>query len=61
MDISSLISEQNDKILHINDNISAISEATQENADIADSTHEVGAKIYEIVESVSTQLASKKF
>ncbi len=61
MDISSLISEQNDKILHINDNISAISEATQENADIADSTHEVGAKIYEIVENVSTQLASKKF
>ncbi len=61
MDISSLISEQNDKILHINDNISAISQATQENADIADSTHEVGAKIYEIVESVSTQLASKKF
>ncbi len=61
MEISTLIAEQNDKILHINNNITAISEATQENADIADNTHEVGKKIYEIVEHVSSRLTSKKF
>ena len=61
MDISALIAEQNNNILHINDNITAIAGATQENAKIADNTHEVGAKIYEIVENVSHQLSSKKF